>query len=196
MRKLLFLSFFALFLISCGSTKNTGKIPEAIIGKNEVKTKTTRKVSPHKNNKITAKRDDENTSEDSEESPKEVKKGIIDYAKTFQGTRYKFGGTTDAGMDCSGLVYTAFQKENITLPRISRDMATKGILISFKDIEEGDLVFFKTSSRNTINHVGLVVEAKRGEVKFIHSTTRAGVIISSLDEDYWKKTFVEVRRVI
>lgn len=196
MRKLLFLSFFALFLISCGSTKNTGEIPEAIIGKNEVKTKTTRKVSPHKNNKITAKRDDENTSEDSEESPKEVKKGIIDYAKTFQGTRYKFGGTTDAGMDCSGLVYTAFQKENITLPRISRDMATKGILISFKDIEEGDLVFFKTSSRNTINHVGLVVEAKRGEVKFIHSTTRAGVIISSLDEDYWKKAFVEVRRVI
>lgn len=196
MRKLLFLSFFALFLISCGSTKNTGKIPESIIGKNEVKTKTTRKVSPHKNNKITAKRDDENTSEDSEESPKEIKKGIIDYAKTFQGTRYKFGGTTDAGMDCSGLVYTAFQKENITLPRISRDMATKGILISFKNIEEGDLVFFKTSSRNTINHVGLVVEAKRGEVKFIHSTTRAGVIISSLDEDYWKKAFVEVRRVI
>lgn len=196
MRKLLFLSFFALFLISCGSTKNTGKIPEAIIGKNEVKTKTTRKVSPHKNNKITAKRDDENTSEDSEESPKEIKKGIIDYAKTFQGTRYKFGGTTDAGMDCSGLVYTPFQKENITLPRISRDMATKGILISFKDIEEGDLVFFKTSSRNTINHVGLVVEAKHGEVKFIHSTTRAGVIISSLDEDYWKKAFVEVRRVI
>ncbi|HPE83851.1 MAG: C40 family peptidase [Aequorivita sp.] len=196
MRKLLFLSFFALFLFSCGSTKNTGKIPEAIIGKNETRTKTTRKVSSHKNNKIVAKRDDENTSETSEESPKEIKKGIINYAKTFQGTRYKFGGTTDAGMDCSGLVYTAFQKENISLPRISRDMAKKGILISFKDIEEGDLVFFKTSSRNTINHVGLVVEAKRGEIKFIHSTTRAGVIISSLDEDYWKKAFVEVRRVI
>ena len=196
MRKLLFLSFFALFLISCGSTKNTGKIPEAIIGKNETRTKTTRKVSPHKNNKIVTKRDDENASEVIEESSKEITKGIIDYAKTFEGTRYKFGGTTDAGMDCSGLVFTAFQKENITLPRISRDMATKEILISFKDIEEGDLVFFKTSSRNTINHVGLVVEAKRGEVKFIHSTTRAGVIISSLDEDYWKKAFVEVRRVI
>ena len=196
MRKLLFLSFFALFLISCGSTKNTGKVPEVIIGKNETKTKNTRKVNPHKNNKIVTKRKDDNDSENKEESPKEIKKGIIDYAKTFQGTRYKFGGTTDAGMDCSGLVYTAFQKENITLPRISRDMATKGILISFKDIEEGDLVFFKTSSRNTINHVGLVVEAKRGEVKFIHSTTRAGVIISSLDEDYWKKAFVEVRRVI
>ncbi|CAM3291184.1 C40 family peptidase [Aequorivita lipolytica] len=197
MRKLLFLSFFTLFLISCGSTKNTGKVPEAIIGKNETKTKSTRKVNTYKNSKITTRQNEEELdSNNSEDSPKEIKKGIIDFAKTFQGTRYKFGGTTDSGMDCSGLVYTAFQKENITLPRISRDMATKGILISFKDIEEGDLVFFKTSSRNTINHVGLVVESKRGEVKFIHSTTRAGVIISSLGENYWKKAFVEVRRVI
>lgn len=194
MRKQLLLFFFALFLISCGSTKNTGKVPEAIIGKNSPKTKTVRKVNAHKNTKITANEAEEIT--ENNEKPKEIKREIIDYAKTFQGTRYKFGGTTDAGMDCSGLVYTAFQKENITLPRISRDMATKGILISFKDIKEGDLVFFKTSSRNTINHVGLVVESKRGEVKFIHSTTRAGVIISSLDENYWKKAFVEVRRVI
>ncbi|MDC8000196.1 C40 family peptidase [Aequorivita todarodis] len=194
MRKLLFFSFLVLFLISCGSTKNTGKVPEAIIGKTERKTKPTRKVSP---SKITAKEDEKNNEPaNSEASAKEIKKDIIDYAKTFQGTRYKFGGTTDAGMDCSGLVCTAFQKENITLPRISRDMAKKGILISLKEIEEGDLVFFKTSSRNVINHVGLVVEAKRGEVKFIHSTTRAGVIISSLDEDYWKKAFVEVRRII
>jgi len=197
MKKLLLLSFFTLFLISCGSTKNTGKVPEAIIGKTETKTSTSQKANPSKSRKITAKKDEEtNEKDESDVSSKEIKKEIIDYAKSFQGTRYKFGGTTDAGMDCSGLVYTAFQKESITLPRISRDMATKGILISFKDIEEGDLVFFKTSSRNTINHVGLVVEAKRGEVKFIHSTTRAGVIISSLDEDYWKKAFVEVRRVI
>ncbi len=200
MKKLLFLAFFTLFLISCGSSKyarNTGKVSETIIGKNETPSKTTRKVSPHKNNRIAAKNtEDTAESEKEEDSPKQIKKEIIAYAKTFEGTRYKFGGTTDAGMDCSGLVCTAFQKENIALPRISRDMATKGILISFNDIEEGDLVFFKTSRRNTINHVGLVVEAKRGEVKFIHSTTRAGVIISSLDEDYWKKAFVEVRRVI
>ncbi len=125
-----------------------------------------------------------------------VKQEIIDYAKTFEGTRYKFGGTTGAGMDCSGLVCTAFEKENIRLPRISRDIATKGIPVSLKDIEPGDLVFFKTSSRNIISHVGLVVEAKQGDIRFIHSTTRAGVIISSLEETYWKKAFVEVRRII
>jgi cell wall-associated NlpC family hydrolase len=194
MKNLLLLSFFALFLISCGSTKNTGKIPEAIIGKSE---SPIIKADSRKNTRISGRKTKETPEpEIVEESPKEIKKEIIAYAKTFQGTRYKYGGTTEAGMDCSGLVCTAFEKENISLPRISRDMATKGILISFKDIEEGDLVFFKTSRRNTINHVGLVVESKRGEVKFIHATTSAGVIISSLDEDYWKKAFVEVRRVI
>lgn len=197
MKKLFLLSFFTFFLISCGSTKNTGKVPDAIIGKNETTIKPVRKVNPHKNNKVAERENEEIADEETtEESPKKIKNEIIDFAKTFQGTRYKFGGTTKAGMDCSGLVYTAFQNENITLPRISRDMATKGILVSFKDIEAGDLVFFKTSSKNAITHVGLVVESKRGEVKFIHSTTQAGVIISSLDEAYWKKAFVEVRRVI
>lgn len=201
MKKLLFLSIFALFLISCGSTKNTGKVPEAIIGSENVKTKSSRRIGPNKNIKTTkTKTRNENEigeiGEIEEAKPNEIRENIIEYAKTFQGTRYKFGGTTKAGMDCSGLVYTVFQKENITLPRISRDMATKGILISFRDIEEGDLVFFKTSRKNTITHVGLVVESKRGEVKFIHSTTQAGVIISSLDEAYWKKAFVEVRRII
>lgn len=130
------------------------------------------------------------------EEPREITTEIIEFAKTFQGTRYKFGGTTQEGMDCSGLVCVAFEKENISLPRISRDIATKGTPISLQDVSEGDLVFFKTSRKNVISHVGLVVEAKSGEIKFIHSTTQAGVIISSLDEPYWKKTFVEVRRII
>lgn len=197
MKKLLILSFFTLFLISCGSTKNTGKVPEAIVSKTDSTPKKVDNRAPQKKRKVVNNNTETTPESDvAEESPKEIKREIIAYAKTFEGTKYKFGGTTEAGMDCSGLVSVAFQKENISLPRISRDMATKGILISYKDIEEGDLVFFKTSSKNTITHVGLVVEVKRGDVKFIHSTTRAGVIISSLDEDYWKKAFVEVRRVI
>lgn len=193
MKKLLLLSFFTIFLVSCGTTKNTGKMPYAITGKNASKTNADKKVKPFKNNRL-ADLDLEEESRD--DSPKEIKREIIDFAKTFQGTKYKFGGMTEAGMDCSGLMCVAFEKENISLPRISRDMAKQGVLISLKNIEEGDLVFFKTSRKNVISHVGLVVESKRGQVKFIHSTTRAGVIISSLDEDYWKKAFVEVRRVI
>jgi cell wall-associated NlpC family hydrolase len=122
---------------------------------------------------------------------------IVNYAKSFNGTRYKFGGTTTNGMDCSGLVYVSFRKEDILLPRISRDMAKKGRRIPLNRTKKGDLVFFKTDKKkNIINHVGLVVEIDNGEVFFIHSTTRRGVIISSLKERYWDESFVEVRSVI
>ncbi len=129
-------------------------------------------------------------------STKRVSK-VIKTALTYEGTRYKFGGTDKRGMDCSGLVYTSYRSENIELPRVSRDMAKKGVRVKLKEVQKGDLVFFKTNkNRNVINHVGLVVESKKGGVRFIHSTSSRGVIISSLDEKYWKNAFVEVRRII
>lgn len=133
----------------------------------------------------------------SNKSNSKKSEAIVTYAKTFNGTKYKFGGTTKKGMDCSGLVYTAYKKEGISLPRISRDMATKGKRISLSKTNKGDLLFFKTNkNKNTINHVGLVIENKRGEIFFIHATSSLGVIISSIEERYWKNSFVEVRRVI
>lgn len=194
MKKILLLSILTLILVACGGAKNTGRIPEAIIGANN--SISTKESSSRYGKAIKAQTNIPEIDSEETTSTEEIKKEIIAYAKSFEGTRYKFGGTTKSGMDCSGLICVAFKKKDIDLPRISRDIATKGIFISFKDIEPGDLVFFKTSRRNTINHVGLVVEAKRGEVKFIHSTTRAGVIISSLSENYWKNAFVQVRRVI
>ena len=129
-------------------------------------------------------------------SSKRISK-VVDHAKTFAGTRYKYGGIDKRGMDCSGLVYVSFQQENIDLPRISRQMATKGIRLQLNETEEGDLVFFRTNkNKRTINHVGLVVEHKSGVIKFIHSTSSNGVIVSSLEESYWKNAFVEVRRII
>jgi cell wall-associated NlpC family hydrolase len=122
---------------------------------------------------------------------------IINYAKQFEGVRYKWGGTTDAGMDCSGLVFETFRAHDIYLPRISRDMAKQGEKISLKKTQTGDLLFFKTRNRrNEINHVGLVVEIDDNAIKFIHATTSAGVIISSLNESYWKDAFKEVRRIL
>lgn len=122
---------------------------------------------------------------------------IVTYAKRFEGTRYKFGGTTKKGMDCSGLIYTSFAQEEIALPRISREMAKQGKRISLLKVQEGDLVFFQTNkSRNVINHVGLVVYNKSGVLKFIHATSSRGVIISDISEAYWNRAFVQARRVI
>jgi cell wall-associated NlpC family hydrolase len=128
---------------------------------------------------------------------KGASRNIVNFAKTFKGTKYKYGGTTRKGMDCSGLVFVAFRKENISLPRVSRNMAKRGKKISPSKANEGDLVFFRTNkNKKTINHVGLVTSTKNGTLQFIHSTTRRGVIISSLDERYWKDAFVEVRTML
>lgn len=122
---------------------------------------------------------------------------IIDFAKQFDGVRYRYGGTTKAGMDCSGLITTVFSAYNIPLPRSSRDMAKEGIPVKVEDVIEGDLLFFKTNGRNnSISHVGLVVTSRTGLIEFIHSSTSAGVIVSSLAERYWYNAFVEARRVI
>lgn len=139
-----------------------------------------------------------NETEASSTKPMELKvRNIIEVARSFHGTPYKFGGTTSKGMDCSGLIYTAFKEEDIHLPRISRDMAAKGKKISLHEVTVGDLVFFKTDNRrNVINHVGLVVDVYPGKILFIHSSTSQGVIVSALDESYWNKAFVEARRVI
>ncbi|NCO63697.1 MAG: C40 family peptidase [Flavobacteriales bacterium] len=124
-------------------------------------------------------------------------KHLVDFAKQFEGVKYKFGGTTNKGMDCSGLVYETFKAFEIELPRISRHMATQGAKVSIDSVKTGDLLFFKTSNKlKTINHVGLVVTALPGNIEFIHSTTSLGVIISSLAERYWYYSFVEARRIL
>ncbi|MGM0933487.1 MAG: C40 family peptidase [Bacteroidota bacterium] len=121
---------------------------------------------------------------------------IISHALDFEGTRYKYGGTTKKGVDCSGLIYTSFLKEDIAMPRTSRDLSLKGKRLYLKDVSPGDLLFFETNKkRKVINHVGLVVEVA-DEIRFIHSSTSRGVIISSLEDNYWKSNFVMARRVL
>lgn len=122
---------------------------------------------------------------------------IISHALQYLGTRYKYGGTTPEGMDCSGLVYTSFLQKEIALPRSSRDMALLGEELDLTQIKTGDLLFFKTNRRkNNINHVGLVVELTKDNILFIHSSSSRGVIISALNENYWREHFVMARRIL
>jgi probable lipoprotein NlpC len=119
---------------------------------------------------------------------------IVQKARSYTGTPYKYGGTTAAGFDCSGLVTVAFQSVNLALPRTSYDMAEFGRLINVKDIEVGDLVFFVTNKNsNRINHVGIVTEVDGENVKFIHAAD-SGVREDNLGSKYYKSTFAKAVR--
>lgn len=122
---------------------------------------------------------------------------VINTALTFSGTKYKYGGTTKRGVDCSGLLYVSFSEHDVQLPRASYQMALKGKKVKIKNVEKGDLLFFKTSKRRKkINHVGMVVSIKNDEIKFIHASSSRGVIVSSLREGFWNNTFVKATRVL
>lgn len=121
---------------------------------------------------------------------------VINNAMTFVGVKYHWGGTTLSGMDCSGMVTAIFDIFDMKLPRSSNEMAKLGTKMDSKDIQKGDLIFFKTNGKRMINHVGMVVEVIGDEIKFIHSSTQKGVIVSSTKEPYYNKAFAQVNRIL
>ena len=120
-------------------------------------------------------------------------KSVLQKALALLGTPYRWGGTEpDKGFDCSGLVGYVFRNAlGIELPRVSRDMAKNGELITDRaKLVAGDLVFFGLKGR--VNHVGIYV----GEGRFVHAPSRGkDVTVSSLDQGYWSGRFVSARRV-
>ena len=120
---------------------------------------------------------------------------LLDTAFSYLGTPYRHGGVTRKGMDCSGFVSTTFKSIAVPLSRSSQEMATQGRKIRLENVQVGDLLFFKTTRRNRISHVGMVVDVD-GDVKFIHSSSKRGVVISSLSDAYYKKAFRMAKRVM
>jgi cell wall-associated NlpC family hydrolase len=139
-------------------------------------------------------------------APKEIKlmtaedlskvESVISTASNNIGTRYRTGGTDSAGFDCSGLMFSSFKTIDITLPRTSSEQASVGVKIDKNLAQKGDLIFFATGGSSRINHVGLITEVSENDIKFVHSSTSSGVIISSITEDYYNKRFVQINRVI
>ncbi|RTZ08691.1 peptidoglycan endopeptidase [Flavobacterium sp. GSP6] len=121
---------------------------------------------------------------------------LIEHASENIGTRYRMGGTTKSGFDCSGLMCTTFEAFDIKLPRTSIAQSSFGTKINTEEAKKGDLIFFKTNGRRQINHVGMVVEVCEGEIKFIHASVSSGVIISSTKEKYYEKNFTQINRVL
>ena len=121
---------------------------------------------------------------------------LIENATDNIGVKYKAGGTTKSGFDCSGLVFTTFESENIKLPRSSFEQSKIGRIINIDNAQKGDLIFFKTNKSKQINHVGLITEVDSNEIKFVHSSTSKGVIISSTKEPYYRNSFAQINRIV
>lgn len=101
------------------------------------------------------------------------------------GTRYKYSGESKKGIDCSGFVSKMYKQVYCTtLSGGSADIFKYVKPIEKEELREGDMVFFKIK-KGRISHVGIYL----GNNKFAHATVHSGVIISDLNEDYYKKYF-------
>ena len=126
-------------------------------------------------------------------APDSDRDGIVRFARTFVGTPYRSGGTTYRGVDCSGFVFAVYRQFDIRLPRTSLDQSRIGKPIDRGDLEPADLVFFKTSKRASVTHVGIYI----GAGKFIHaSTSSREVRVDALSDRYYKKNFTVARRIV
>lgn len=112
----------------------------------------------------------------------------------YLDTPYKYGGSTLNGIDCSAFTQSVYQDAlSVNLNRTARDQFTQGKVISSKEeLEFGDLVFFNTRRRVRPGHVGIYI----GDGLFAHASTKGGVMISSLEEDYYSKRYMGARRVV
>jgi hypothetical protein len=110
----------------------------------------------------------------------------------YFGTRYRYGGQTAKGFDCSGFVRFMYDKAfNMHLPRSSREMSAIGNKVGKDELQPGDLVFFQTHGQQ-INHVGIFI----GNDTFIHSSLSKGITEDRLKQGYFDKRFAGAVRLL
>uniref|UniRef100_A0A831XL58 Peptidoglycan endopeptidase n=1 Tax=Geobacter metallireducens TaxID=28232 RepID=A0A831XL58_GEOME len=120
--------------------------------------------------------------------------GVSELKKTaysFIGTKYRFGGTSRKGLDCSSFVQQVFRELDVDLPRTAREQFRVGDAVAPGDLQKGDLLFFQTYARFP-SHVGIYL----GNNKMIHASSRdRRVVISSVDTPYYRSRFIGAKRI-
>ncbi|MEL7882671.1 bifunctional murein DD-endopeptidase/murein LD-carboxypeptidase [Serratia marcescens] len=121
----------------------------------------------------------------------DVKSKIMDQYADWKGVRYRLGGDTKRGIDCSAFVQRTFREQfGMDLPRSTYEQEDLGKKIQRTKLRAGDLVLFRAGS--TGRHVGIYL----GNDQFVHASTSNGVMISKLTDNYWNKRYREARRVL
>ncbi len=120
-----------------------------------------------------------------------VQQALMAQFKQWRGTPYRLGGNSREGIDCSAFVQQTFSSRfNMQVPRTTAEQVRLGVEVDRREIQVGDLVFFRTGY--STRHVGFYL----GGGRFLHASTTVGVTINSLDDLYWRKTFWKVRRLM
>lgn len=120
-----------------------------------------------------------------------VYKALNAQYKDWKGVKYKYGGNSKSGIDCSSFVQKTFKdKLSINIPRTTALQSDMGEEVLIKDLQMGDLVFFKTGFNS--RHVGIYIK----DGKFLHASTKRGVTVSRLDNVYYSRHFWKIKRVI
>ncbi len=121
----------------------------------------------------------------------EAARKAVDHARDMVGKPYKYAGDTPAGFDCSGLVRYSYGKAGIRLPRDTRSQRDISVPVSLRKLREGDLLFFDQEGKKA-SHVGMYI----GDGRFVHAPSTGGKVrTDSLKAEFWKKHFVDARRI-
>ena len=117
---------------------------------------------------------------------------ILNTALSYKGVKYRFGGASPAGFDCSGFVMYVFDKHGVKLPRTADKQYEAGKPVTKKsELKPGDLVFFETYEKGA-SHVGIY----QGSGSFVHASSSRGVTVSGLSESYYASRYLGARRVL
>ena len=117
-------------------------------------------------------------------------KALEQFFEKWQGTKYRYGGLSSAGVDCSGFTLITFRELfGQELPRTTKEQAQIGKKVARESLQAGDLVFFKPGLWR--RHVGIYLYNNR----FIHASTSKGVMLSNLYDDYWQGRYWQARRI-
>ena len=111
--------------------------------------------------------------------------------QSWLGTPHRMGGLSRRGIDCSGLVVVLYDDLfDMRLPRTTTALMRKGRRVDVHSLTGGDLVFFKPATK--FYHVGIYL----GQGEFVHTSTSHGVMLSRIDEDFWRKCYLTSRRLL